>query len=1252
MTRRSEMTGVGCLVVLLGLLLVPSGYADSGRGLNRKLYAVPRPGPVTIDGKLDDWDWSGHIESYENSETRDTERAECAVMYDADALYLAAHVKDATPMLNRHNPGADANKAWMGDCCQFRLVTDRTQPFPFLRSRPGIKGAMDSESGQPLHLTLWYFTDNREPALQIYKNFPLVPARPDWAPHGVVPRDRFQAAYRADDDGKGYTFEYRIPWETLNAKDTHPIAGDVVTATYQFLWSDGAGMVNKSCAYDLMSQPGFPWQEPTCWGKLIFAEKGNIPRILVDPFHKPVPPAPLTFTYSLPGDGEVSVALFDCTNRIVRHIIAQAPRKAGEVTETWDGCDGSGKPLLPGDYTWKGLYHPPFQTRYVMSIGNSGQPAWKTADGTGGWGGDYGPPTAVTVAGDRIIIGWTGHEAGWGIIATDLAGKKQWGLGHKNASVLASDGTRFYANGEEGGNEINVYAVTSGQPMVFGNRRQGLAPPNGGDEKSNRPTGVAYARGRLYVSFGGRNLIGVYDGNSGDVETTWNVDRPGRLAVMPDGSVIAISGDKVMRGVDGKFTDFGADHLDAPSGIALDTNGMIYVANCGALQNVSVFTAAGRFKRSIGRKGGRPVVGAYDPDGMRDPGGIAIDSQGKLWVPETYLPMKRTSVWDVNTGKLLHEFFGGCSYSPFAWIDPENSREAFFDNTIWTINLEKGTWYPKAIFYTQKSANAVNTGNGSFFSPFRVFTGRNGRQYALSQARGFGPVQWIREGDRFRPLHFWFRNHPNPVLCPYPPFPIMADEKLYPPGHTYVWSDANADQEAQLNEIAEVPVTSPYMQWMDADLNLYADGVIYRPTSVGRDGVPTYDFAKPQRTAPVSTGVTWTDPHGSVIWGFHDGSDLALYHPDGTRAWLYSGLRTWRDVINVGSPKPGTLWGGTCPVGVVGRYSGLVSYFGTVDLVRDDGLFVAQVFEHAAKGNHGPNVFYVEFLAGQMVQPKGSQKTYILAGDQDCRVNELIGLNTVKDLAGGVYRHTPELAAQATKAWADYEARVAGSQPLVLARGGEAGLAVADPVGKRIDEQRGFQVQASYDASNLFFRYTVAAPSLLTNAMVDPQTIFKGGNLLDIQVSAKPSSDPKRVKPVSGDSRLLVSQRDGKTWAVLMRPKVTGFTGLPVTLTSPTGSETFDSIAATERVTLRNWRRTAQGFEVTAVVPLELLGLSPLVPGSQLRLDVGYIFGDTGGANAAVRAYWHNNSFTANVVNDIPHESRLEPSQWGEATVE
>lgn len=1241
------------LISLFLLLLVAAGsvWAESGRGLNRKLYALPRTGVVVIDGKLDDWDWSGAIESYEREETRNTQRAECAVMYDADALYIAAKVKDASPMLNRHNSAADADKAWMGDCLQFRLVTDRQLSFPFLRGSLGSAETMGSEVGQPLHLMLWYYTDNKEPALQIHKSFALQSVRPEWEPHGVVPRDRFQAAYRQDDDGKGYTFEYRIPWETLNVKDSHPVAGDIVTATLQFLWGDGAGLVNKGCAYDLMSKPGFPWQDSACWGKLIFSERGNIPRAWVDPFHKPAAPAPLQFTYTMPADGEASIALYDKDNRIVRHIVAQAPRKAGVVTEQWDGRDCLGKPLPAGDYTWKGLYHAPITTRYVMSIGNSGQPAWKTADGSGGWGGDYGPCTAAAVAGDRVILGWTGHEAGWGIIATDLNGKKLWGLGQKNASILATDGTRFFANGEGEGKEVNIYAVASGQPLVFGNGRQGLLPPAGGDATTNQPTGLAYAQDRLYVSFSGRNLIGVYEGKSGDLLTSWAVEQPGRLAVNADGAVLVISGAKIVRGVDGKFTDFITKNIDTPAGIAVDGAGVVYVANGGAMQDISVFTPAGAYKRNIGKRGGRPLIGKYDPTGVREPAGIAVDGQGKLWVPETALSMKRLSVWNTKTGALAKEFFGGCSYSPFAWIDPTNSHEAFFDNTIWNINLEKGTWYPKSIFYAPKSANAINSGNGGFFYPFRTFTGRNGKQYAVSDIWAFGKVLWLRVGDRFRPLYFRFRNHPNPVLCPRPPFPIMDDQKAYPPGRDYVWADTNGDQEVQLNEISEVPAM-PYFQWMDADLNLYADGMIYRATAVSKDGVPSYDFAKPQKITPTAAGSTWVDPQATQLWAWQDGNSLAKYRPDGTRDWLYPGLKNWHEAINEGAPQPGTLWGATCPVGVVGRYSGLVSYFGTVDLVRDDGLFVSQVFEHPSQGNNGPNIFYVEFLAGQMVQPKGTNKTYILAGDQDCRVSEVISLDTVKDLAGGVYHHTPELAAQAAEGWAAYQAKVASSQPMVFARGGLPGLDVADPIGKSVDAQHAFQVQASYDATNLYFRYTVTSPAQLTNTVVDPLTIYKGGNLLDIQLGVDTTADAKRTTPAPGDVRLLISQRDGKPWAVLLRPKVAGFAGQPIRLTSPTGSEEFDVIAATDRVELRNYFKSAEGFVVTAIVPRDLLGLATLKPGAMLRMDVGYIFGNAGGTGAAVRAYWHNNSFTANVVNDIPHESRLEPAEWGEARVE
>ena len=191
-----------------------------------------------------------------------------------------------------------------------------------------------------------------------------------------------------------------------------------------------------------------------------------------------------------------------------------------------------------------------------MSIGNSGQPAWKTADGTGGWGGDYGPPTAATVAGDRIILGWTGHEAGWGIISTDLSGKKFWGLRQKNASILATDGTRIFRQrrgGRQRGECLRRSLPGSRWFSAISDRDCSRRPV--GMRHTNSPGGVAYDHGLLYVSFPARNLIGVYDANSGDLQTTWSVEKPGRL-VVTGGAVLAISGVKIVRGVAGKFTRF------------------------------------------------------------------------------------------------------------------------------------------------------------------------------------------------------------------------------------------------------------------------------------------------------------------------------------------------------------------------------------------------------------------------------------------------------------------------------------------------------------------------------------------------------------------------------------------------------------------------------------------------------------------------------------------------------------------------
>ena len=81
------------------------------------------------------------------------------------------------------------------------------------------------------------------------------------------------------------------------------------------------------------------------------------------------------------------------------------------------------------------------------------------------------------------------------------------------------------------------------------------------------------------------------------------------------------------------------------------------------------------------------------------------------------------------------------------------------------------------------------------------------------------------------------------------------------------------------------------------------------------------------------------------------------------------------------------------------------------------------------------------------------------------------------------------------------------------------------------------------------------------------------------------------------------------------------------------------------------YRKTDTGFTAVVTVPLQLLGLS-LTSGQSLTMDLGYIFGNAEGTRAAKRLYLHNHSFSANVVDDIPNESRLEPAEWGTATVE
>ena len=188
---------------------------------NQRLFIVPAPGKVTVDGDLGDWDLSGEILTYVVEASMAYQSAKTAMMYDREALYISSRVADPTPLLNKADPAVNPDFGWDGDAFQFRLCLDPGLGYPLK-----IGGYDRTPSEMLVHMTLWYFTDKQLPVLHLKYGMDFHDAH--GYHKGVVPADKFQAAYVPWADGKGFTFEYRIPWSTLAAP--RPLRGGDMTA--------------------------------------------------------------------------------------------------------------------------------------------------------------------------------------------------------------------------------------------------------------------------------------------------------------------------------------------------------------------------------------------------------------------------------------------------------------------------------------------------------------------------------------------------------------------------------------------------------------------------------------------------------------------------------------------------------------------------------------------------------------------------------------------------------------------------------------------------------------------------------------------------------------------------------------------------------------------------------------------------------------------------------------------------------------
>jgi len=1248
---------VFALFVLLFLFLTISAQQvpvkfRAARTENTNIVAVPVPGKVTIDGKLDDWDLSGGILTcMDVNNYLDKYSGWVYMMYDNEALYVSAKVTDNTPLRNGYDPDNEPVIVHRGDCFYLRFKEDQmvTNLFGFFNSKIKQPCMVMAEGVD------WYGTNKYSNGIN----------------RGV------QESFQLNADGKGYTQELRIPWNLITGSRI-PKVGEKIPMLLGIYWSN-AGERDHFIynSYDVVGKgqelPGaYYWKAGDVWGELILSKEGNV-KLPVYPWLQPLPvePKPLAFNYNLPKDGDVTIALVNEEGKMVRHIVTQATRKAGNNKELWNGLDDLGKPIPAGNYTWKGIYHDPITTKYSMGIYNSGQPTYKVEGGTGQWGADHGePPTSICTAGNEMILGWQSAEAGSPMIKTSSEGKKMWGksLGI-GAEYLASDGEWIYASDSENPQEVCLYAVADAHPLIFGNGQAKITLPleNNQSIKKNKVTGMAYAngdglysdsvlmasrgvsglavdKGVLYVSYISRNVIALFDAKNGTLKSTWQVPAPGQLVFLSDGKFAVVSNGKVVLVNNGKVTPFISDHLDKPTGITADKQGLVYVANQGQLQNISVFSAKGKFVKSIGIKGGRPLFGAYNPNGVAKPIALAIDVEDRLWVAECDGYPKRFSLWNTKSGGLYKELFGATEYCTPVSIDPVNPSEALCLNSILDIDIAKGIWYPKSNFWYKFSHGPKMFGASSG----RLFTASNGRQYAVETGWENPGKIAIRDGLLIKPV-----------------VRILEKNKKF-----FLWQDLNDDQLEQSEEL--IPIGYERFTWSDNNLTLWSDrGWKLSPSRIEPNGRPVYDVNNIQKLPPMyakneasfglfqnawfySEGALITNNAGTEIFTVEasasdDLTGIRGYTPEGKERWYYHTGACWPRTMQEPIPKPGQIYAITKMLGVGGDYLAIMTYFGVFNIFTTDGLFVAKLFHDAREGILGPEVICAEMFVGGFIKTEKTGQYFMLGGDTDGRITEVLGLNSVQRF-NGTYSVSADDAKKVEKEMTEFKSFQSQACKLVIAKG-ESALNSTSQVGKESDNSKGFTTHLAYDDKNLYVLYDVKSNSELVNSISNPQTIFKGGNCIDIQIGTDVSADPKRTAPVPGDMRLLISQQNEKPYAVLYQPKMQGFKGTPIILSSPTGKMEFDAIIVVSDQIKIDYHKHDVGFNARITIPLDLLGWKPQ-SGTSVKIDLGYLFGSSAGNSCGLRLYWTNKSFSSGVIGDVPNESRLEPAEWGEATVE
>ena len=894
-------------VLLLCLLafapLLPS-TAGATATLNFGIHAVPRPGPVAIDGKLDDWDLSGRVLICSDVESkRDLYSGEVAFMYDADNLYCSVHFKTPKPMVNVHNPKTDTF-GWAGDCLQLRIVTDKIT-----------------------NVTAWYYAANREPHITLdygknmsenYGGGTLNLSQVD----GWELQEDAEMAFLRDADGRGYVQELKLPFRLIVGKRSYA-PGEQMTCGVELLWGDGAGGFPLTRVADNVPVGAIPgeayYRDPRQWGPLYLEKTG----------HLQLPPAAwelklagqkrvvgAKIRYQLPTTGllpqtyRVTIALTDPEHPdwivsqpicgVVRTVTAE---NQGQFEEEWTGLDDNFMPLPAGQYGVKGIYMPArkwaisgeYHTlipRLAAAPGDSWFPT-RTEEDKLPWSWAAGDGTMAAVAvGEHGKAGFLSRymegDACWMV---DLNQPVNWHQVIKNyyaqgpSYSVATDGEAIWADCFWPSENGKMVFRVDGAP--FGN-----TPGINKFSKTYRPDGlvtalaawrdpVSHKRFVYLAETGEAQDVRVLDGDTAEELGRIAVRNPQGLAVLGGKRLVVVHQD-ARRGVvvsemvlangvpTGRLRQrFVVPNLRFPSALALDSqelfdiqadnHGFYYVSDlCG--NQVYRLDATGRVVHRYGRAPAqRP--GHYDREVFMSPGKLALwtaaDGQERLLVVER--SFGRVSEWSVE-GRLLREWVLGVNGDSGYCADPERPSDLYVPLygtytgrglARFKVDYARGSWqvdavWPDVCFGAENAPSGGDFPGGVAKPQILKYQGHRYLAFARATQNRYGYMLYRQQGDDWVPSAGLI---PVGTGKPQDPYHDRYFQKWY------WWHDANGDGRLQESEYLDTPTAPPTTPcywgdtWLD-DLSLtWMNGHsprgydIWRaaPTGLDQFGNPIFD---------------------------------------------------------------------------------------------------------------------------------------------------------------------------------------------------------------------------------------------------------------------------------------------------------------------------------------------------------------------------------------------------------------------------